>query len=84
MSEIKQEAFEKCDIGEDLEIDTMKSWANKKGLVIGCIAAVSFAFTADDLIDSYSSEIIWVDLFYSQKIEFRPRITARMRANPNF
>uniref|UniRef100_A0AC35TSL9 MFS domain-containing protein n=1 Tax=Rhabditophanes sp. KR3021 TaxID=114890 RepID=A0AC35TSL9_9BILA len=43
-----------------------------KGLVIGCIAAISYAFTADDMIDSYSSNMIrsafphladlWIDL----------------------
>uniref|UniRef100_A0A915C113 Major facilitator superfamily (MFS) profile domain-containing protein n=1 Tax=Parascaris univalens TaxID=6257 RepID=A0A915C113_PARUN len=29
-----------------------------KGLLLGCIAAISFAFTADDLIDTFSAYII--------------------------
>uniref|UniRef100_A0A914E7L6 Major facilitator superfamily (MFS) profile domain-containing protein n=1 Tax=Acrobeloides nanus TaxID=290746 RepID=A0A914E7L6_9BILA len=59
ISEVKQEAFGKCQIGENSEIDGLKSNVNKKGLIIGCIAAISYAFTADDLIDSYSSQIIF-------------------------
>lgn len=31
-----------------------------KGLLLGCIAAISFAFTADDLIDTFSAYIIHV------------------------
>jgi ribosomal protein S3 len=35
ISEVKQEAFGKCQIGENSEIDGLKSNVNKKGLIIG-------------------------------------------------
>ncbi|KAI1724383.1 sugar transporter domain-containing protein [Ditylenchus destructor] len=39
--------------------DSLTSHENLKGLLIGSLAAISFAFTADDLIDSFSSQLLY-------------------------
>ncbi|KAE9549270.1 hypothetical protein FO519_007520 [Halicephalobus sp. NKZ332] len=61
VDEVKAEAFSRWQIASDqTKVQELKSLENIKGLLIGCIAAISYAFTADDIIDSYSSEILYM------------------------
>ncbi|VDK47838.1 unnamed protein product [Anisakis simplex] len=38
--------------------DESWNWVTVKGLILGCVAAMSFAFTGDDIIDQFSAHII--------------------------
>uniref|UniRef100_A0A7E4UU12 MFS domain-containing protein n=1 Tax=Panagrellus redivivus TaxID=6233 RepID=A0A7E4UU12_PANRE len=58
VDEVKSEAFSRWSIDDTTPVTVMKQRENVKGLMIGCLAAISYAFTADDIIDSYSSQIL--------------------------
>lgn len=63
VEQFKIEAYERNEA--DTQITNKREILNRenlKGLAIGSIAAISFAFTGDDIIDSYSSQIIFVCL----------------------
>uniref|UniRef100_A0A914YDH0 Major facilitator superfamily (MFS) profile domain-containing protein n=1 Tax=Panagrolaimus superbus TaxID=310955 RepID=A0A914YDH0_9BILA len=55
---VKSEAFGRWNIGTKSNWSELKESNNLKGLIIGTLAAVSYSFTADDLIDSYSNQIL--------------------------
>uniref|UniRef100_A0A915DDZ4 Major facilitator superfamily (MFS) profile domain-containing protein n=1 Tax=Ditylenchus dipsaci TaxID=166011 RepID=A0A915DDZ4_9BILA len=56
---IKDNDFGKWDNMENPEFDNLATFENLKGLLIGSLAAISFSFTADDIIDSYSSQLLY-------------------------
>uniref|UniRef100_A0A1I7Y7W0 MFS domain-containing protein n=1 Tax=Steinernema glaseri TaxID=37863 RepID=A0A1I7Y7W0_9BILA len=65
-----------CLEGEHIHDGTILGTVNLKGLVIGSVAAISFAFTADDLIDSFSSQILKKSSSSSdESIELRAQLT---------
>ncbi|KAL3126071.1 hypothetical protein niasHT_001710 [Heterodera trifolii] len=66
---IRSEAFERWALPPEGRKGRPKWADNWKGLLVGIFAAVSFAFTADDLIDSYSA-----DFFY--RFSFSPKANA--------
>uniref|UniRef100_A0AC34F6M6 Major facilitator superfamily (MFS) profile domain-containing protein n=1 Tax=Panagrolaimus sp. ES5 TaxID=591445 RepID=A0AC34F6M6_9BILA len=55
---VKSEAFGRWNIGTKSNWSELQESNNLKGLIIGTLAAVSYSFTADDLIDSYSNQIL--------------------------
>ncbi|KAH7719818.1 Protein C03B1.13 [Aphelenchoides avenae] len=56
----KQEAFERWEFQSRTRTDECFRKENLMGVIIGSIAAVSFATTGDDIIDSYSAQILFV------------------------
>ncbi|KAK0402857.1 hypothetical protein QR680_016578 [Steinernema hermaphroditum] len=56
---VREELYHRwCTEGEHTHDGSILGTVNLKGLLIGSVAAISFAFTADDLIDSFSSQIL--------------------------
>uniref|UniRef100_A0AC35FIN1 Major facilitator superfamily (MFS) profile domain-containing protein n=1 Tax=Panagrolaimus sp. PS1159 TaxID=55785 RepID=A0AC35FIN1_9BILA len=55
---VKSEAFGRWNIGTKSNWSELKESTNLKGLFIGTLAAISYSATADDLIDSYSNQIL--------------------------
>uniref|UniRef100_A0A914GYX7 Major facilitator superfamily (MFS) profile domain-containing protein n=1 Tax=Globodera rostochiensis TaxID=31243 RepID=A0A914GYX7_GLORO len=56
---IRSEAFERWALPPEGRKRRSKFVENWKGLLVGIFAAISFAFTADDLIDSYSADFLY-------------------------
>uniref|UniRef100_A0A183BSG8 MFS domain-containing protein n=1 Tax=Globodera pallida TaxID=36090 RepID=A0A183BSG8_GLOPA len=56
---IRSEAFERWALPPEGRKRRSKFFENWKGLLVGIFAAISFAFTADDLIDSYSADFLY-------------------------
>lgn len=61
LTAIRQEAFERWSVDlTNNEWDLLKKVENYKALIIGIFAAIGLAFTADDVIDAFSSQLFSV------------------------
>lgn len=61
LTTIQEEAYERWSIDLTIsEWDLLKKVENYKALIIGIFAAIGLAFTADDVIDSFSSQLFSV------------------------
>uniref|UniRef100_A0A914QU25 Major facilitator superfamily (MFS) profile domain-containing protein n=1 Tax=Panagrolaimus davidi TaxID=227884 RepID=A0A914QU25_9BILA len=65
---VKSEAFGRWNIGTKSNWSELKESSNLKGLFIGTLAAISYSATADDLIDSYSNQILHADRFGRKRL----------------
>ncbi|TKR71811.1 hypothetical protein L596_019350 [Steinernema carpocapsae] len=73
---VREELYHRwCVGGEHTHDGTIVGTVNLKGLLIGSVAGISFAFTADDLIDSFSSQILKSSSAGDSNIELKAQLT---------